>query len=527
MSTTLIRAERPLFEGADWEFGTIQRCHDEIEKIALEEMGLDVYTNQIEVIGTEQMLDAYSSIGMPLFYKHWSFGKHFARNEAMYRAGMQGLAYEIVINSNPCISYIMEENTAMMQTLVIAHAAFGHNHFFKNNYLFQQWTDANGILDYLEFAKDYIMSCEERYGEAAVERLLDAAHALMNHAVHKYPRKRATDLRSEEKRERERREHDEKVFNDLWRTVPGKENTRQDPTAAEQRKALLRTAAGKHPVFPGKDRAQAGALAARNSPHRPHHRAVFLSAVADQGDERGLRDLRALHHHEPAARKGPADRRRDGGIPVVAHQRRVPAGIRRSPLLRHQPLCARLCHDAGHRAHLHRPDGRGPPVVPAHRRLQRPHERAARRLGELPRRKFHPAISSARSWSGSSALFHVMDDASDPNLRVEAIHDERGYRKIKQALAKHYDVSWIRADIQVVDVNLAGDRRLILHHRALNRVLLEEKDARMVLQHLADLWGYDVLMKEIDPGTDAVLKEHAASPQARDRADRADLIPSG
>ena len=63
-------------------------------------------------------------------------------------------------------------------------------------------------------------------------------------------------------------------------------------------------------------------------------------------------------------------------------------------------------------------------------------------------------------------LFHVMDDASEPNLRVEAIHDERGYRKIKQALAKHYDVSWTSADIQVVDVNLAGDRRLILHHRA-------------------------------------------------------------
>ena len=45
----------------------------------------------------------------------------------------------------------MEENTATMQTLVIAHAAFGHNHFFKNNYLFKQWTDADGILDYLEF----------------------------------------------------------------------------------------------------------------------------------------------------------------------------------------------------------------------------------------------------------------------------------------------------------------------------------------------------------------------------------------
>ena len=56
---------------------------------------------------------------------------------------MQGLTYKIVINSNPCISYIMEEDAATMQTLVIAHAAFGHNHFFKNNYVFKQWTDAD------------------------------------------------------------------------------------------------------------------------------------------------------------------------------------------------------------------------------------------------------------------------------------------------------------------------------------------------------------------------------------------------
>jgi len=138
-----------LFDGADWDFRTLQRIHDACEEIATSELGLDVYPNQIEVITAEQMLDAYASIAMPLFYKHWSFGKHFAYHEASYRKGLTGLAYEIVINSSPCISYLMEENTATMQTLVIAHAAFGHNHFFKNNYLFRQWSDADGILDYL------------------------------------------------------------------------------------------------------------------------------------------------------------------------------------------------------------------------------------------------------------------------------------------------------------------------------------------------------------------------------------------
>ncbi len=158
-------------------------------------LGLDVYPNQIEVITAEQMLDAYSSVGMPLFYKHWSFGKHFAFQEASYRKGFMGLAYEIVINSSPCISYLMEENTATMQALVIAHAAFGHNHFFKNNYLFRQWTDADGILDYLEFAKGYVTQCEERHGRLAVEQTLDAAHALMSHGIDRYPGKKKLDLR--------------------------------------------------------------------------------------------------------------------------------------------------------------------------------------------------------------------------------------------------------------------------------------------------------------------------------------------
>jgi spore cortex formation protein SpoVR/YcgB (stage V sporulation) len=511
-TSPLIRAERPMFEGADWDYRTIQRVHDECEKIALGELGLDVYTNQIEVIGVEQMLDAYSSIGMPLFYKHWSFGKHFSRNEALYRAGMQGLAYEIVINSNPCISYIMEENTATMQTLVIAHAAFGHNHFFKNNYLFQQWTDADGILDYLEFARDYIMQCEERYGEAQVERLLDAAHALMNQAVHKYPRKRTTDLRTEEKRERERREHDERVFNDLWRTVPGRGNTRPDPTAEERRRALLQLPQENILYFLEK-------TAPRLAPwQREVLRIVRIIAqyfypqsqtkVMNEGcatyvhykimnrlHEKGLLTdgamVEFLKSHTNVVFQPEFDDPRYSGWNPYALGFAMMQDIERictEPTAEDEQWFPHIAGSGDYMAVLR--------DVWANYRdesfiLQFLSPRLVRHFG----------------------LFHVLDDSNEPTLRVEAIHDERGYRKIKQALAKQYDISWTSPDIQVVDVNLAGDRRLILHHRALNRIMLEERDARMVLQHLADLWGYDVLMKEIDPGTDAVLKEHAASPR--------------
>ena len=68
-----------LFEGSDWDFSTIQHIYDAVENVAIEQLGLDVYPNQIEVITAEQMLDAYASTGMPLLYRHWSFGKHFAR----------------------------------------------------------------------------------------------------------------------------------------------------------------------------------------------------------------------------------------------------------------------------------------------------------------------------------------------------------------------------------------------------------------------------------------------------------------
>ena len=177
-----------LFDTADWDFETLQRTLDAIEDIALNDLKLDVYPNQIEIISSEQMLDAYSSHGMPLMYKHWSFGKHFARDQMMYQKGYSGLAYEIVINSNPCIAYLMEENTMTMQALVMAHASFGHNHFFKNNYLFRQWTDADGILSYLDFAKKYIAKCEDEYGLEEVEAILDAAHALMDQGVFRYNR---------------------------------------------------------------------------------------------------------------------------------------------------------------------------------------------------------------------------------------------------------------------------------------------------------------------------------------------------
>lgn len=500
-----------LYEGADWDFGTIQRIYDACEGIGIRELGLDVYANQIEVITAEQMLDAYSSIGMPLFYKHWSFGKHFAQHEASYRKGLRGLAYEIVINSNPCISYIMEENTATMQTLVIAHAAFGHNHFFKNNYLFKQWTDADGILDYLDFAKSFISSCEERYGHTAVEQLLDAAHALMSHGVHRYPRKKKPDLRSEERREQERHAFSEKMFNDLWRTtVPAKGKGALRVLSEERRKALLELPQENVLYFLEKS-------APRLKPwQREILRIVRLIAqyFYPQGQTKVMNEGCATYCHYE--------------IMTKLHQRgAIDDGAFVEFLRSHTNVVFQPTFEDP------RYSGLNPYAIGF--AMMQDIERIVREPTDEDREWF-PDIAGTGDAYGALRdiwanyrdesfisqflsprlmrqwrMFQLVDDPDQPDIKVEAIHDERGYRRIRRALARQHDVAWLDPDIQVADVDLAGDRRLIVHHNVLNRVLLEPEDAKRVLQHLADLWGYDVVMREVDPATGSTLKEHAAS----------------
>jgi spore cortex formation protein SpoVR/YcgB (stage V sporulation) len=204
---------------SDWSFELIEQYHQVIRETAAR-FGLDTYPNQLEVITAEQMMDAYASVGMPVNYRHWSYGKEFIATEKNYRRGAMGLAYEIVINANPCISYLMEENTMAMQALVIAHAAYGHNSFFKGNYLFRMWTDASSIIDYLVYARNYVAECEERHGLDAVEALLDSCHALANHGVDRYQRPSRKSLGQELSERKDREEHAQQQVNDLWRTLP-------------------------------------------------------------------------------------------------------------------------------------------------------------------------------------------------------------------------------------------------------------------------------------------------------------------
>lgn len=210
-----------LYQGNEWTLPLIEKGYKVIEKIAKQDFNLDFYEPQIEIINYEQMLDRYSSNAMPVNYAHWSFGKSFIQNQQSYKAGQMGLAYEVVINTNPSICHLLDSNTMTMQMLTISHAAVGHSAFFKNNYLFKEWTDPTSIIPYLKFAKKYIQKCEDLYGERAVERTLDAAHSLQYFGVDKYKRKHKKRGDKTNKLQARLKYVDES-FNDLWNTVLSK-----------------------------------------------------------------------------------------------------------------------------------------------------------------------------------------------------------------------------------------------------------------------------------------------------------------
>ncbi|MDB5624908.1 MAG: SpoVR family protein [Tardiphaga sp.] len=501
-----------LFTGADWDFATLQSINDACETIARDELGLDIYPNQIEVITAEQMLDAYSSVGMPLFYKHWSFGKQFAQQEASYRKGLMGLAYEIVINSSPCISYLMEENTATMQTLVIAHAAFGHNHFFKTNYLFKQWTDADGILDYLDFAKGYVAQCEDRYGRIAVEQTLDAAHALMSHGVDRYPGKKKLDLRAEEARARARRSHDESAFNDLWRTVPVGPLKSPTELSGERRRVLL-----------GLPQENLLYFLEKSAPRLQPWQRELLRIVRHiaqyfypQGQTKVMNEGTATYvHYRIMTRLHEQGRISDGNFLEFLRSHTNVVFQPEFDDLRFSgfnPYALGFAMMQDIERIVTTPDDEDrvwfPDIAGAGDAMAVLRDIWANYRDE----SFISQFLSPRLMR-KMRIFHLHDDpAVAEGIRVDAIHDERGYRRIRRELARQYDVGLIDPNIEVVDVDLAGDRRLMLRHSVLNGALLNEADALRVLQHLSDLWSYDVTLSEVD-ASGAELKTHVASPR--------------
>ena len=485
-----------LSTGSDWDFNLLARYDEAISELAHGKYALDTYPNQIEVISSEQMMDAYSSVGMPVGYHHWSFGKQFVEVENRYRRGQMGLAYEIVINSNPCIAYLMEENTITMQALVIAHACYGHNSFFKGNYLFKSWTDASAIIDYLVFARKYIAECEQRHGVNAVEDILDSCHALMNYGVDRYKRPTPISAQEERRRQREREAALQQQVSELWRTFP-------DLQPATQRRE-------KNERFPPEPQENILYFIEKNAPLlEPWQREVIRivrkmaqyfypqrqTKVMNEGwatfwhytllndlyDQKQVTDgfmLEFLHNHSQVVYQPPFDSQYYSGINPYALGFAMFRDLRR------------ICENPEEEDRYWFPDIAGSDWLATLKFA----------MESFKDESFIQKFLSPRLIR-EFKLFSLLDDTEKEYIEINAIHDERGYQKVRNKLAEQYNLSIQEPNIQVYEANVRGDRSLVLQHVRQHHRPLDESSSREVLKHLHRLWGFDVHLDSLDNGT--------------------------
>jgi stage V sporulation protein R len=499
------RPAEPLAAPSDWSFELIERYHDVIRKTAAR-YGLDTYPNQLEIITAEQMMDAYASIGMPVNYRHWSYGKEFIATEKNYRRGHMGLAYEIVINSNPCISYLMEENTMAMQALVIAHAAYGHNSFFKGNYLFRMWTDASSIIDYLVYAKNYVTDCEERHGLDAVEELLDSCHALMNHGVDRYRRPSRKTLAQELAERKDREAYAQLQVNEMWRTLPKKAEKAADESQArrfpeEPQENLLYFIEKNAPLLEPWQREIVRIVrkvAQYFYPQRQtqvmnegwatfwHHR--LLNQMYDDGFLTDGMMIEWLKSHTNVVFQPPVGHPAYSGINPYALGFAMYTDIKR------------ICERPTDEDREWFPEVAGQPWLPTLDHAMRNYKDES----------FVGQFLSPRLMR-ELRLFAIVDDDREKELEVSAIHDEGGYRRVREALSKQYDLGSREPNIQVWSVNLRGDRALTLHHAQHNGRPLGDS-AQEVLKHVARLWGFGVHLETVDGAGNVKTRLSVAGP---------------
>lgn len=485
--------EEKFGSGKDWTFEDIERVYTHIERIAREKYNIDYYPNQIEIISSEQMLDAYASVGMPLYYSHWSFGKQFVTEQEAYKHGKMGLAYEIVINSSPCISYLMEENTMTMQALVIAHAAFGHNNFFKNNINFQEWTDAEAIIDYLAFAKHYIGECEEKYGEDTVSEVLDSAHALRLHGIDRYKRPAALSREKQRQREKDRQQYEHERFDDIWRTIP-KAKAKDDDEYFQ---------------FPKEPEENLLYFIEKNAPNLEQWKKEIL---------RIIRKIAQYFYPQMLTKimnEGWATFWHYTIMYDLYEEGLVTDGFMFEFLRDHTNVVTQ------------RPFQSINPYALGFAMFQ-----DIKRICMEPTdedRKWFPEWAGNGDWLNTlkfaaynfkdesfilqylspkvmrdMGLFYILDDDDNPHMRIDAISNDDGYRLIREKLAEQQNVNNPIPYIQVTNVDVWGDRSIELSHTVTKHRMLEYDDAIKTLSHVVRLWGYEAILYSVDGGGDRI-----------------------
>ena len=478
--------------GDDWTFPGIARICDEIEKIGHEELKLETYPNQVEIVDFEGMVNCYALIGMPFLYNHWSFGKAFIRTKKSYLSGNQSLAYEMVINSNPVINYLLDQNDMATQCMVLAHSAIGHNSFFKNNYLFRKFTKAGAIIDYLKYAKKYIQRCEEKYGEEEVESWLDSCHTIQYQGIDTATR--IETKRDEIELEKKMIKESERLienYNHIWENTAPNRNTKEEPLYGERKTEGELDKPEENILY----------FIEENATWLPSWKREIIRIVRKINQYFGFQGITKVSNEGWAVfnhyyimnslyEKGMID---DGTFIQFLN-------MHTSVITQHS--FDKPWYNGFNPYHL------GYNIYRDIKRIcENPTEEDLEYLPQLKGVHWIDGVKDAMmNYSDATLisqylspkvirdmhLFTIENFIDDDYVTVTEIHDDNGYNKIRQILSVKHERNYNIPNVQVVGANLKGDRTLTLKYFPFNNRDLDIKNADETYNHISYLWGFAV-----------------------------------
>ncbi|MDG2150024.1 MAG: SpoVR family protein [Planctomycetota bacterium] len=152
---------------------------EEVESLA-RGRGLQFPEVVYEVVDHRQLNEIAALGGFPVRYPYWRFGMEYDRLIKGHTYGLQRI-YELVVNTRPVVAYLLSQNSAVEQKLVMAHVC-GHADFFANNAWFSH-TDGN-MMDGMASHGARIRALSDRHGMEVVESFIDRVHSLDNLVDH-------------------------------------------------------------------------------------------------------------------------------------------------------------------------------------------------------------------------------------------------------------------------------------------------------------------------------------------------------
>jgi spore cortex formation protein SpoVR/YcgB (stage V sporulation) len=340
------------------------------------------------------------------------------------------------------------------------------------------------------FARDFVLKCEEEFGEEEVVNVLDACHALMNHGVDKFKRPlKPTDIQESE-RLRKLVEAKRETYNELWRTIPQKEEGDEDMEKTK-----------KEDVFPREPEENILYFIEKHAPKLPLWKRELIRIVR-----------KVAQYFYPQAQTKVMNE----GFATFSHYHIINQLHEEGYL--DDGFMLEFIHS--HSSVLWQPDYNSPyfsglnPYTLGYNiftDLKRICENPTQEdklwfpnlVGKDWLEQWHYAMENFRDDSfilqylspkviREMKLFLIADKSSAENYEIASIHNERGYRKIREMLSQQYVRDNYVPDIQVEKVDVYGSRRLYLTHRMFNEQRLETEEAKETISHIRYLWGFPV-----------------------------------